>query len=238
MKKVAQPILELSNICKSDKKSQIERLDLTVPSGDTFVVLHKCPNNISLLMEILSGRVSPKKGKIFFKGDNVTGHKNVFGIIKKKPQIPRSKTVLQTAAAPLLKRGLSRPIANVLLKKELALAGLEDIAETPLTALPPQAAAKALYFSAYMCSHELIVIDSPFSELADDERSELISWLINFRNKNNISLLIFTDDIDIALTLGNYVMVADNRTQSMGITAVIDNTDKARERIESIYSRI
>ena len=100
MKKIAKPIIELSNICRSDKKCSIERLDLSVPDGDSFAVVYTSPGSISLLLDILSGKVQPKKGKIFFKGDEITGTKNNFGVIKKDAPIPKRKTVADYAAVP------------------------------------------------------------------------------------------------------------------------------------------
>ena len=47
MKKLSIPILELSNINKKTRKALIERLNLTVPKGDTLSVLYKNENNIS-----------------------------------------------------------------------------------------------------------------------------------------------------------------------------------------------
>ncbi len=237
MKKIAQPILELSNISRSDKKSEVEKLNLSIPAGDCFVVLHSCPDNISLITEILSGRVAPKKGKIFFKGEDVTGRRNIFGIIKKDPQLPKFKTTAENASAPLLKRGLPRSVSNVLVKKELALVGLEDIADSQISKLPLQQALRALVFSAYMCSHELIAIDEPFSQLPEKERQAELAWLNDFRNKNKSSLLIFTEDIETALMLGDYVMMLDSHASSAGIVAIIGEKDKARKRITDVLER-
>ena len=146
MKKIAQPILELSNISRSDKKSEIDRLSLSITYGDSFTVLHSCPDNVSLLTEILLGRVFPKKGKVFFKGDDITGRKNNFGVIKKNPQLPKRKTTAEFAAAPLLKRGLSRMIADTLIKKEMTQFGIDEIADSQITKLPLDSALQAIFF--------------------------------------------------------------------------------------------
>ena len=65
-----------------------------------------------------------------------------------------------------------------------------------------------------MYSHELIVIDEPFSEIAGEERINELEWLSDLRRRHNISLLVFTQDIDTAVMLGDYVMVVDKSTSS------------------------
>ena len=235
MKKIAKPIIELSNICRSDKKCSIERLDLSVPDGDSFAVVYTSPGSISLLLDILSGKVQPKKGKIFFKGDEITGTKNNFGVIKKDAPIPKRKTVADYAAAPVSKRGLPRSLTSVLVEKEIKLFGLDGIAQDTFAQLSDQAAARALIFSAYMCSHELIVIEEPFSKLSPEEREHELAWLDDLRKKNHISLLVFTQSVDAAVSIADYVMVTDNNTASKGIIAVDKNKkDRAKEQINEL----
>ena len=239
MKKISKPILELSNICRSDKKGAVERLDLSVPSGESFAVIYSEPGGISLLLEMLGGRISPKKGKIFFKGDDITGTKNVFGVVKKGSSFPKLKTVAEAAAAPVVKRGLSRALAGVLVQKEIAAFGLGGIENDGFSKLSTQTGIRALIFAAYMCSHELIVIDEPFSEIAGEERINELEWLSDLRRRHNISLLVFTQDIDTAVMLGDYVMVVDKSTSSKGIIAVEKGKeDKVKARLEDLCASV
>ena len=220
MKKLSLPILELSNICRSSRKADIERLELTVPTGESFAVLHSSPEAVSLLLDILEGRVSPKKGKVFFKGDDIIGTKNNFGIVRGRDAPPKKK-VIELAAAPIIKRGLSRSPTDVLVRKEAAAFGLADIAEESAAKLPPEKAAEAVIFGAYMCSHELMVIDEPSFRLEDDAlRSKLFDRLIELKNEHNVSLLVFTQDVDTAVRLADYVMVVDDKFSSKGIIAI------------------
>ena len=59
MRKVAKPILELSNICKKGKSGVIERLDLSIPSGDSFAVVCTDSENAALLTDIIAGKTAP-----------------------------------------------------------------------------------------------------------------------------------------------------------------------------------
>ena len=239
MKKIAKPIMELSNISRSDRKSTIERLTLSVPDGDSYGVLCKSESNITLLTEILSGRISPKKGKVFFKGDDVTGVKNVFGVVQKEPSAPKRKTVAEAAAASIVKRGLPRELAGVLVKKELASLGLYELGEKRFSELSALDAAKAQIFCAYMCSHEFMAIHEPFSELSEGERDQAVEWLTELKTSAKMSLLTFTQDIPLAMKLSDYVMVADKNTSSAGIIAIEKGKeDLARQRLEELFAGV
>ena len=133
MKKVQIPILELSNITKKTKKSQLEGVSITVPSGDSLAILCKNDDICDVMFDVVSGAIKPEKGKVFFKGDDVTGTKNNFGTIARKSGVSKRKTVIDAACAPIIKRGLARRMTTVLVKKELPSMGLEEYGDKPLS---------------------------------------------------------------------------------------------------------
>ena len=218
MKKIAKPIIELSDIYRSSKKACIEGLNISVPDGDSYAVVHSNQDNISLLLDIIGGKVPPKKGKIFFKGDDITSTKNNFGVIRSDSPLPK-KTVADFAGISIVKRGLSRSMTEVLVKKEIKDFGIEDLSESIIAKLPPEDAQKALIFAAYMCSHDFMVIDEPFGNLDKSDRREALKWLNKFRKSKKVSLLIFTQNPELASISADYVMTVDSKTSSSGITA-------------------
>ncbi len=239
MKKISAPILEISNLCHKEKNKVIDRLNISVPKGDCFVVLHKSPDNIELLTDILKGRSKVKKGKIFFKGDNVTGMKNVYGVVEKKHDIPKLKTVFEYSGTPIVKRGLSRSMTGVLVRKEAQTFSLSEFGDTPCGKLPLETAFRVELFSAYMCSHELIVMNEPFFGLDEEERREGLKWLKEKMDKFGFSLLVFTEDVETALYLGNSVMAVDDKTESIGIISIDENKiEKSRLKVLELYDRI
>lgn len=239
MKKLSIPILELSNINKKTRKALIERLSLTVPKGDTLSVLYKNENNISLLTELLSGKTKPEKGKIFFKSDDVTGEKNAFGVVFDSPVLSKNRTISECASSPIVKRGLARSMAVVLVQKEAKAFGLEEYIDNTIGSLPKNIAARAEVFTAYMCSHDLIAINEPFSTLNEDERKTETELLINLKNSTKLSLLIFTKNIDTALQFGDYIMVVNDKTESTGIIACDKGKkDKTLQKVKELFDAV
>jgi len=239
MKKLSVPILEVSNLIKNTKKANIERLTLNVPKGDTVAVLHKNENNISLLTEILSGKTKPEKGKIFFKGDDVTGVKNAFGIVYDSPVLSKNRTVSECASAPIVKRGLARSMAVVLVQKEAKAFGLEEYINEKIGSLPHNIAARAELFTAYMCSHELIAINEPFSTLDEEERKAETKRLLDLKNSSKLSLLVFTKNIETALLFGDYIMVVNEKTESSGIIASEKGKkEKTQQKVKELYDSV
>ena len=239
MKKIAAPILEISNLCKKEKNKNISRLNLIIAAGESMAVLYKNEENIELLCDILKGTKKAEKGKIFFKSTNVTGAKNAFGVIEKKPDIPKTRTVIDFAAAPVVKRGLSRKMASVLVQKELNTFELEEYGDKTASLLPKNLSKRAELFNAYMCSHELIAIDEPFSDLEEKEREAELKLFEKVKNSSNLSLLIFTQDIDLAVRFTSSVMVVDDNTQSVGIIAVDPKKpERTAAKIKELYDTV
>ena len=211
MKKVQIPILEVSNIVKKTKKAQLEGISISVPSGDSLAILCKNNDVCDIMFEILSGAIKPEKGKIFFKGDDVTGTKNNFGTVERKRRVSKRKTIIDIASAPIIHRGLVRNMATLLATKELSSMELEEYGDKPYSSLTDNIAARGEIFAAYMCSH-----------------AEL-------KKSRKLSLLVFTNNVETALDLGDTVMVADDGLKSKGMIAVCNNKKKAKERISELY---
>ena len=235
MKKIRIPILEVSNITKKTKKASLERVNFSVTAGDSLAVLCKNNEACDLMLDILSGLVKPEKGKVFFKGDDVTKEKNSFGIVPRKSGVSPRKTINEIAAAPIVKRGLSRAMTSVLVEKEMPAMELEEYSKKPFSSLPENIRARGELFAAYMCSHELIAVCEPFGELSDEERREETKRLLKLKNTSKLSLLVFTDDLDTAIAFGDTVMVVDDSLGSKGIIAVANSKDKARQRLEELF---
>lgn len=239
MKKIAPPILEISNLCKKEKNKTINRLNLIISAGESMAVLYKNEENIELLCDILKGSKKTEKGKVFFKSIDVTGVKNSFGVVEKKPDIPKARTVADFAAAPVVKRGLSRKMVSVLVKKELDTFNLSEYGDKTAFLLPKNLSRRAELFNAYMCSHELIVIDEPFFDLKENEREEELNLLENVKNNSSLSLLLLTQNIDLAVRFAGSVMVVDSSTQSAGIIFVDKNkSDKTVLKLKELYDSV
>lgn len=239
MRKVEAPLIEISNIFKNTKKYEIRGFTLNVGRGDSVAVVHKNASCVDLLTEILSGRVSPDKGKIFFKGDNVNGVKDSFGVVTKRQSISKMKTVGDNAAAALVRRGLSRQMASLVVSKDISTFGLQDYLDIAVRNLPANIAARAGIYSAYMWSHEFIVIDEPFAEFDGSNRAEEIEWLRVTAKSNGLAMAVFTENIDTALKLGTSVMVVDKNMRSVGMIGIDKrNIDKSRERLEQLLETV
>ena len=163
------------------------------------------------------------------QSDDVTGEKNAFGVVFDSPVLSKNRTISECASSPIVKRGLARSMAVVLVQKEAKAFGLEEYIDNTIGSLPKNIAARAEVFTAYMCSHDLIAINEPFSTLNEDERKTETELLINLKNSTKLSLLIFTKDIDTALQFGDYIMVVNDKTESTGIIAC-ENLRDMRQR--------
>jgi len=239
MKKIAAPVLEISNLCKKEKNKVIDRLNLIVPSGESLSVLYKDDDNIELLCDILKGIKKTDKGKVYFKSINVTGAKNSFGVVEKKADVPKTRSVCDFAASPIIKRGLSRKMASVLVRKEMVGFDLSDYENRLVSLLPANLLRRAELFNAYMSSHELIVIDEPFFGVNEIEKIDELERLEKLKRSSNLSLLLFTKDVKMAIRFSDTVMVVDKNTSSAGIISVDrDDITRTEYKIIELYNSV
>lgn len=235
MKKIKIPVLEISNLFAADRRCSIEHFNIHIPYGDSLAVLCDKDEETELLFEVLSGKIKPKKGKVFFKGNDVTGERNSFGVVFREPKLSKIKTVTEYAAVPIVKRGLSGKMSDVLVRKELCAMNLEDYADRKISSLPQNIAIRTELFAAYMCSHELIAIDEPFASLDSEERDAEIQRLIQLKKNIGISLLVFTDNVDIAVQLADVVAVVGEKFEFTGMIGVDSNKiDRTIKKIEEL----
>lgn len=235
MKKIGIPILEASKICRQYKKTEINSFSLSVGKGNIISVLHNNAPAAALLTQILVGKEAPDKGKIFFKGDDVTEQRNNFGVVNNKPSLSKMKTITENGAVPLVKRGLSKSIAAVASQKELAAFGLENYGSSSVSVLPKNIAYRAELFLAYMWSHDIMIIDEPYSNFSDKEKTEELKWLKNVSEKTELAILVFTQSIDTAIALSDTVMAVNSSMSSVGMIGVDKNQpEKTRTAIESL----
>ncbi|MDE7390394.1 MAG: hypothetical protein K2M82_05595, partial [Lachnospiraceae bacterium] len=236
MRKIEAPLLEVSNIHKKHKAIDIRGFNVNVGRGDCVAVLHKSPDAADLTASIISGHTTPDKGKIYYKGDNINGVIRCFGAVKRKPNNKRLKSVANNAALPLIKRGLPRSIAEAAVAKEIEIFGLKGYENDSFGSLNTTAAYRSELYSAYMWSHEFMVIDEPFMELDEEERSKELVWLRETAGKTGLAILVFTEDIDTALALASSVMVVNEAMRSQGIVGVDrKRLDITRNRINELY---
>lgn len=235
MKKIKIPVLEISNLFVADKRCRIEHFNLNIPYGDSLAVMCGKDEEKELLLEVLSGKRKPEKGKVFFKGNNVTGERNSFGVVFREPKPPKTKTVTEYATVPIVKRGLSGKMSDVLVRKELPAMDLGDYADQRISSLPQNIAIRTELFAAYMCSHELIAIDEPFVLLDSDERDAEIQRLVQLRKNTGISFLVFTDDVDVAVQLADVVAVVGDEFEFTGMIGVDSKKlDRTIKKIEEL----
>ena len=229
MKKISSPVLEISNLYKTEKHKVIEKFNLILQSGESMALLYKNDENIELLCDILKGQKRVDKGKIFFKSADVTDSKNIFGVIEKKPEIPKTRSVIDIGCSPIVKRGLSKSMASVLVKKELGAFLLNEQGDKTAYLLPKNLKLRTEVFGAYMCS----------LDLSPDQRETELELLEKVKRSVGLSLLVFTKDIDTAVRLADSVMIINDKTQSVGIISVDEKKiQKTKDKINELYQSV
>ena len=90
-----------------------------------------------------------------------------------------------------------------------------------------------------MWSHDIMVIDEPYSNFSDKEKTEELKWLKNVSEKTELAILVFTQSIDTAIALSDTVMAVNSSMSSVGMIGVDKNQpEKTRTAIESLLKNL
>lgn len=96
-------VLTAENISKSFGNNHVlENVDLTVQSGELVCILGVSGGGKTTLFNILSGLMQPDAGKVYLRGEDITGKPGKISYMLQKDLLLPYRTVVDNVALPLL----------------------------------------------------------------------------------------------------------------------------------------
>lgn len=188
-------------------------ISLSVRPGEVLGIIGPNGAGKTSLFEVLSGRISPKKGRVEFKGEDVTRlplyerARRGIGRTYQTPVVPEELTVGETFKAarqafrPYLTRFDAEWGAN--------LVGFKVNEEEPAAQLEALNRRKLLMACLLMRRPPLLLMDEPAAGLINSEVDE-IDHLIRLLSKEmNVAIIIVEHRIELLDTIADRVMVMD-----------------------------
>ena len=188
-------------------------IDLEIYPGEVLGIIGPNGAGKTSLLEILSGRYTPKTGNVYYKGEDITGlhfyQRARIGIGRtyQTPVVPEDLTVGETfkAARQAYKPYLTRYDAEY-------AADLVDfvVEETVLnTQLKTFNRRKLLLANILMKNPELLLMDEPAAGLINSEIDEIDEILRMLSKEMNIAVMIVEHRIELLDTIADRVIVMD-----------------------------
>jgi ABC-type branched-subunit amino acid transport system ATPase component/ABC-type branched-subunit amino acid transport system permease subunit len=221
-------LLKIDDICVFfGGVKAVNEVSLTVKEGLITALIGPNGAGKTTLFNVISGLKKPTKGRIWFKGKEITKMRDVaiarLGIARtfQNLRIFSNMTVLEnvmtgrhrhekagfiTAAIGL--QGKEEKESRRCALEKLALVGLAHLADWPVTALPYGQQRLVEIARALATEPELLLLDEPAAGMNGAERVVLVQRIIEIA-KSGINVLIVEHDIDLVMGLSDNVFVLD-----------------------------
>ncbi len=216
------PLIVCEDIWKLYRLGDIEvqalrGLNLTIQQGEFVAIMGASGSGKSTLMNILGCLDQPTRGQYRLSGQEVgqlrpdqlaeIRNRQIGFVFQSFNLIPRT-SALENAQLPLFYRGLSlkeqRLMASAALQR-VGLSGREHHAPTQLSGGQQQRVAIA---RALVTAPSLLLADEPTGNL-DTQSSEEIMGILGGLNRDGITVILVTHEIDIAAYASREIVIKD-----------------------------
>jgi NitT/TauT family transport system ATP-binding protein len=232
------PVLSVQGLHKSFGKLEVLRdVSLELYSKENIAVIGHSGCGKTTLLRILCAFEYANAGQVLFEGAaHIVPCKEVLMLLQSFDQLQPWRTVLGNVMFPLLassSRLMSEANGISMMKKddarvwamkhikEVGLLGFENAYPHTLSGGMKQRAVVAM---AMALRPKVLLMDEPFGSLDDITRGQLQDLTLQACDKENISIILVTHNIEEAIRMADSIIIMDRNPGR--IKAVVDNSDK------------
>lgn len=192
----------------------LHTLNLTWEDGGTYALLGPSGCGKSTMLNIVSGLLTPSKGRVLIDGVDVTGvdavRRNIAQVFQ-FPVVYRAKTVYENLAFPLRCRKTPKKLLDERVREVAALLNLEAILDQPAYKVTPDAK-QLISLGRGLVRDDVAVIlmDEPLTVIDPQLKFQLRRKLKEISARYGHTLVYVTHDQNEAMTLAEQVIVMDN----------------------------
>ncbi len=240
-------ILEVKDIHFSYGKFKVlNGITLKVKKGGITALIGPNGAGKTTFYNVISGKFSPTKGKIFFNGKDITGlpaHKIVklklvrsFQITNVFPEL----TVLENILIPLiLEKGYTFAIfKNIKKFKDLYFQANEILEKLKIADLKNKKVKELAYGDkrlveigiTFASSPEMILLDEPTAGMNPEETERIVNLIKELSENSNVTFFITEHDMNVVFAVSEYIFVLhQGRLLAQGTPNEIKNNSKVKE---------
>lgn len=189
----------------------VENVSLELPPGGFISLLGPSGAGKTTLFNVLAGVDRPDAGKVFYKGEDITGISGRVSYMLQKDLLLEYRTVLDNVILPLLIRGQKKKAAReyaAAFFPQFGLAGCEKKYPRELSGGMRQ---RAALLRTCMSHNPVILLDEPFSALDAITRRRMQDWYCEIAGNMKLSTIFITHDVEEALLLSDTVFVFNGK---------------------------
>ena len=208
----ARPIFSCKNIVKNYEGVPVVRdISLQLSEGGFVSLLGPSGVGKTTLFNALAGVERPDAGKVFLRGEDITGLSGRLSYMLQKDLLLEYRTVLDNVILPLLIRGLKKKEARERAAgffPQFGLAGYEKKYPRQLSGGMRQ---RAALLRTCMLNNPVILLDEPFSALDAITRRRMQEWFCEIAEGMKLSAIFITHDVEEALSLSDTVYILNGK---------------------------
>ena len=205
----------------------VSEVSLSIPQGQTFVLMGLSGSGKSTLLRLLNGLYRPTAGRVLVGGTDLAALKRrqlvrfrrrtYSGMVFQGFALLPYRTALGNVAFGLELQGVGRRERLERAQQALALVGLADHASTFPAELSGGMQQRLGLARALTLDGDILLMDEPFSALDPITRRELQDELRRLQARVKKTTVLVTHDLDEALKLGDRIAVLKGgRVQQVG----------------------
>ena len=197
-----------------------ERLSLNVSRGDSWSVIGPSGCGKTTFLYLLAGLRHPTSGTILIEGRPVSRPRPRTGLVLQDHGLLPWSTVAENARlglniwefygsdgkhAPLDKK-IDKDGADQRVNYWLKKLGIDDLKDQYPSRLSRGQRQRTAIARTLVMEPNLLLLDEPFSALDAPTREDLESVIINLHRELNITYIIVTHDIEVAVVMGKKIL--------------------------------
>ncbi len=201
--------LEIQNLTAEYETGVVlQDFSLSVREGEFLSLLGPSGCGKTTLMKSIAGILTPKSGRIFLDGQDITNlpiHRRGTTVVFQDMRLFPHKSVAENVAFPLKMQGISKAerlrCAEALLEK-VRLDGFENRKPSELSGGQQQRVALARALAA---QPRLLLLDEPFSALDENLREDMRNLVLQLKEEFQMTVILVTHDREEALSMSDRV---------------------------------
>ncbi|MDD3038661.1 ABC transporter ATP-binding protein [Bacteroides sp.] len=201
------------------QRTLLEKVSARITGGQLVALLGRNGTGKSTLLRAMMGLEKPQAGEIILQGKNIASQKpeklarSISFVTTDKVRIAnlRCEDVVAMGRAPYTNwMGQLQPEDKERITEAMQLVGMCDYAEKTMDKMSDGECQRIMIARALAQDTPVILLDEPTAFLDLPNRYELCLLLKKLAQKKNKCIVFSTHDLDIALSLCDFIMLIDN----------------------------